>query len=342
MSPQVSWQTIKDELSQLSADQKYQSYKPLLDTLQHMADAKYPSPEIVKGVLDGVLYMQAQGTSTQEIVKKVEGGYVQPDWIVEGDVNQANRDLIKNTFVTIVNNNSKDLKKNEEDASILVPIVLLVMTKAEAEGLLNLQAFEGFTEQIYTEQFNRYQRALEEKSFINWIQHYGEKPEEWQPFINDPATISEVVTQALGSIEGYEHPLIPNFIDVRTLNEDTLRRSLWNLRQNGCVVIIDSISIRHPVIQRAYRRTLLDAFPNTLLVKLNPFSDPSELEEQMIKFSERYLDLEFFKRFRVDLDGKCDEVEDNFHFKRWLKDQAPKLLPENEKAKKGWRKHAFK
>lgn len=343
MSPQKNWQQIKAELSQLNNDQQYKPYRPLLDNLQHMADARYPSPEVVKGVLEWVKYMQAQGTPAQEISRLVEGGFVQPDWKVEGDVDQANRDLIKQTFITIVNNNIKELKEDETELSIPVPIVLLVMTKREAEDLVTLHAFDGFTEHIlYTEQFSRYQKALEEKKFVNWIQRYGDRPEEWQPFSNDPTTINDVITQALGSIEGYDSPLVPNFIDIRTLNEDNARRNLWNLRQNGCVVIIDSISIRHPVIQRAYRRTLLDAFPNTLLVKLNPFSDPSELEEQMIKFSERYIDLEFFKRFRVDLDSKCDEVEDNLHFKRWLLDQAPKLLPEGEKAKKGWRKHAYR
>lgn len=342
MSTQESWQAINVELSRLSDDQKYKQYQPLLDNLQHMADAKYPSPEIVKGVLEVLKYMQVHGTPAQEIARQVEGGFVQPDWTVEGDVNQANRDLIKQTFVTIVNNNIKELKEDEANLNIPVPIVLLVMTRTEAEELVTLQAFEGFKEQIYTAQFSRYQKALEEKKFVNWIQRYGDKPEAWHPFGSDPATISEVVTQALETIEGYDRRLVPNFIDIRSLNEDSTRRNLRQLRQNGCVIIIDSISIRHPIIQRGYRRTQLDAFPNTLLVKLNPFSDPTELEEQMIKFSERYVDLEFFKRFRVDLDGKCDEVEDNFHFKRWLLDQAPKLLPQDEKAKKGWRRHAYK
>ena len=342
MSPQTSWQAITKELSDLINDPEYKQYKPLLDALQQMVGAKFASPEIVKGVLDGVLYMQANGTSTQQIVKNVEGGFVQPDWIVEGDVNQANRDLIKTMFVSIVNNNAKELKDSEEATSIAVPIVLLVMTKAEAEGLLNLQAFQGLTEEIYTEQFSRYQQTLKERQLYNWIQRYGDKPEDWQPFANDQTTVSGIITQVLASMEDYDHPLVPNFIDVRKLNEDGARRSLLRLRQDGCVVVIDSISIRHPVIQRAYRQTLLDASPDTLLVKLSPFSDPSELEEQMIRFSERYLDLEFFKRFRVDRDGKCDEVEDNFRFERWLIDQIPNLIPKEEKARKGWRKHAYK
>lgn len=343
MSTEARWRDISDELSQLSDNPGYKQYKPLLDNLQHMADARYPSPEIVKGVLDVVKRMQAQGTPAQEIVRKVEGGFVQPDWTVEGDVNQANRDLIKQTFITIVNNNIKELKEDEEEnLNIPVPIVLLVMTKDEAQKLFNLEAFNEFTEQIYTEQFSRYHKTLQEKKLDNLTDRYGDSPEQWHPFRDDPITIRELITQALEKIEGYKYPLVPNFIDVRTLNEDSARRSLRNLRQNGCVVIIDSISIRHPDIQRAYRRTLLDAFPNTLLVKLNPFSDPSELEEQMVKFSERYLDLEFFKRFRVDLDSKCDEVEKNLDFQRWLLEQAPKILPEEEKAKKGWRKHAYR
>ncbi|HEY0545497.1 MAG TPA: hypothetical protein VGC91_08990 [Pyrinomonadaceae bacterium] len=342
MFPQESWQTINVELSQLSNDREYQQYQPLLDSLQQLVDAKYASPEIIKGVLEVVKSIQAHGTPAQEIAKQVEGGFVQPSWTVEGNVNQANHDFINQTFLTIVHNNLKDLKKDEVNLNIKVPIVLLVMTMMEAEELVTLQAFDGLNEQIYTDQFSRYQRALEENQFVNWIQRYGNRPQDWQPFSKDSTTISEVITQALGTIEDYDHPLVPDFIDIRSLNEDNSRRNLRHLRQSGCVTIIDSISIRHPIIQRAYRRTQLDVFPNTLLVKLNPFSDPTELEEQMIRFSERYVDLEFFKRYRVDMDAKCDEVEDDLHFRRWLLDQAPKLLPDDEKAKKGWRKHAYK
>jgi hypothetical protein len=343
-----SWDKISAELSQLSQVSNQNEYKflrPVLDSIQGMVNSRIYPPEIVSGVLDRVKSVQAEaskGTDPHDLVEEMAGsGFIQPGLKVSGDLYQASRDVnqaagdINNIAITVFETKLGEIKREILEPRIHVPVVLLVMTADEAQQLVAGEAFQDYAGEIYAEEFKQLEVLLGEKKISDWRKRYGKVPEEWKPFADTPKTISDLVAEGLDSVEGSKNPLVPKFFDIRTINQDTqpMRRSLRNLREKGCIVVMDTISMRHPVIQRAYRRSLLDAFPNVLFVRIAPIDDALKLMQQMIRFKEQYVDLEVYKRFKVDQDGRSDEVSEDFRFTRWVKDQMPKLLSDDDKVK---------
>ena len=105
---------------------------------------------------------------------------------------------------------------------------------------------------------------------------------------------------------------------------------------------MDLISLHHPAIQREFQLSLLDAFPNTIVAKVAPISSAFQFVMQMVIIIQRHIDIEFTKRYRLEKDPKCKEFCKAFDFEVWLKDQASKLLPPEERPKGDIRDYAFR
>lgn len=356
MPGQKSREQIQNELERLMDDENYKLLRPILDGILPIVNSPAYAPQVADGVLENVKSVQAEiakGADAYDLMKRVAAAeFNQPNMNVEGDLFQAGRDVINkperdyinNVTVQIVNNKFDEFKREMPNPSIEIDFVLLVMTTEEAEQLTSGDAFKDYADQIYTDEFKLLQDMLAERNITDWIKGYGVTPQDWKPFYGNTKSIADLITESLRDIEGIKKPLVPKFIDIRTLNEGTkaARRSLRDLRHKGCVVVMDVISIRHPVIQRAYRGSLLDAFPNVMIVRMAPTGDALKIVQQMIRFSEQLIDLEFYKRFTVDLDAKIDQVSDSLELTRWLVGQTPQLLPDPEKAKGGIRGEMYK
>jgi hypothetical protein len=348
MALQKSREQIRSELEQLMNRADYKLLKPILEGVQPVVNAEAVDVEIANEVLENVKSLQAEMAKSKtpyEVIKKAAtSGFNQPNLNVEGDlyqagrdvVNQPKRDQINNITIQIINNKLDEIKRDMPDVSLEISVILLVMTATEATQLASGDAFKDYTESVYTDEFKELQKVLGGKLPPDWPNNYGKTSQDWKPF-NGNETIADLIAQSLRDIEGIQKPLVPKFIDIRTLNEETklARRNLKELRHNGCIIVMDVISIRHPVIQHAYRRSLLDAFPNVMIVRIAPTGDALNIVQQMIRFSERLIDLEFYKRFKVDLDAKCDQVSDSLELTRWLVGQTPQLVPNEQKAKGG-------
>ena len=90
--------------------------------------------------------------------------------------------------------------------------------------------------------------------------------------------------------------------------------------------------MQHPVIQREFRRSLLDAFPCNLMAKIAPNIDVLDFIKDLVIIFEQHADLEFYKRCRIDKDRKCKRIHDEGDFGEWFGEQVKKL-PVFKKAK---------
>jgi hypothetical protein len=316
-----TWEELNTELSQIMKRKEYKLFLPLLERLQTMVNAQYGTSDIVGGILEIIKHIQEdvrKGADPQELAEQVASGFIQPRWNVAGNVNQAQRDII----ITIFNQTLPEIKQQAPQPGIPVPVILLVMTDSEADQLDTGNAFTGYSQNL-AQQFNKFKKLL----FPNWKNNYGKTPEDWKPFANNPATIAEVVKQALGYIQGYSKPLVPRFIDIRTLNDGDIgmRLKLKRLRENGCIVIMDDISTWHPVIQLSYRGSLLDAYPNVHIVKVAPNQSAVTFQQTLICFPQTIIDLEFHKRLTLDIDDEnCGENPPNLTV--WLTTHIGRLV----------------
>jgi hypothetical protein len=331
MPSDAPWQTIQNDLNQLLADQTLAPLHPSLEKLQHWLSANAFSPEIFSELIAMFQRMGAElqaGKPADELVNAAAAGqFAQPGWQVQ-TVYQAQGNIFQ-----ILMDPARQ-KVSEPDPGITVPIVLLVMTADEAQALDSGVAFQGYPEEVRAD-FDELRTLLIKNNMPNWAQNYGARAEEWQPFKESADTIEQLARLVLSKVEGYRKPLTPQFINIQGITED--RSRLRRLRRDGCVVIMDTVSMHHPDIQREYRRSLLDAYSNTLVARIALFDDAFSVIQRMLPFAEQYVDLEVYKRLEVDQDDNCTEVCKASAFSRWLKGKVPEIIPAGEKAQAGIR-----
>ncbi len=116
------------------------------------------------------------------------------------------------------------------------------------------------------------------------------------------------------------------------------------LRGGGCVVVVDSISMRHPALQHALQQSMLDAYPKTSVVNIAPFQSAFELVRKMRVFLRLQVsDLEFDKRrrYRFEEYGVCREIYERYEFEQWLSDRGGRMAHARGGQRKGARGRMF-
>jgi len=130
----------------------------------------------------------------------------------------------------------------------------------------------------------------------------------------------------LQQIPAGDKHLYPKLIDVRTLGDPAKRKELNKLRYEGCVVVVDLLSICHPRLHEAYLRSMLCVQANVMLVQVSSFGSIPALAEVTLTFRKR-LDLEFWDRYNLDKDRNCYPVRDTTELERFIINEMPKSLP---------------
>lgn len=372
MTSEYLWDQIKEELNRLIMDEEYKLFRGSLENLvnaTNFALARHlaASGEEAREALDLIKDMQRQvksGVNPREVFEKVLSESSQRQekskagvggdelraaddiYSAQGDINRAERDVIKAggdvylfNIPWLLNESYKEIKRGSDQ--IRVQVVLLVMTDMEAQQLNSEELFEQFKNPVYSQQFGSIQQQLTAAQIDCSLRNYGPTPEDWKPFLAGTETISELVTNALREVRGFNKPLAPDFRDIRMLapesDERKARASLRLLREEGCMVIMDVISMHHPVIQRAYRRSLLDVYRNIPVLRVAPTDTVHGLDEQdMLAFSDRYRDMEIYKRLNWDPDDSCRESSKGPGLLRWIIGNVPELL-----RKRGYDKNAL-
>ena len=282
--------TLIDELSR----QATPSIRPAAERLRAIAAAeppKYP-PEMVDQLL---AMLQETDTQVRQGVEPADAAraatdnlsaYDQPGWNVRTVFNILVSGAGMQATTSIV------LPKR-------VPVVLVVMTDAQAADLVDGRAFDHYPPAL-SEDFAAMRAILNDAAVSDWVSRYHDEPRGWQPFGSDGPSLAQLVDTTVARInENYrlEPPLAAEFIDISAVNND--RWALRQLRQDGCLVVIDSLSMRHPNVQREFHHSMLDAYPTTSLVVIAPIANVLEQVRHLTVVLElRIADLEFAKRLR--------------------------------------------
>lgn len=328
------------ELSALREDDAFGVIHQALESLQRWLNGGVYETKIISAVVWLLRQMNVDSGSGRPfralIGEAVEGKYIQPAWGVYG-LFAEQRPIFEYILIQL----SKYIK--DESPGDGVPIVLVVMNEAEVLELIQGSAFEGYPEELRTD-FDELQSILVTNGVGEWTRCYRQTADEWRPFAarGSEFSVRQLVEEVLGASERGAPAFTPFFIDVRTL--DSNRWLLMKLRNEGCVVIVDSISMRHPAIQRAFQQSLLDAYPKTSVVNLAPIQSAFELVRKMRVFLRLQVsDLEFDKRrrYRFEEYGGCREIHERDEFEQWLSDRVGRMFPPNGEQRKGARTRMF-
>ncbi len=341
------WLGIENELSQLLSDQSNALFSPLIEDLLQWIKGQPPvfTLEIYLTFIHLIRKMSsdvAEGHPIQDVLRSASSSeYSLPD-------EQANEVLRReaHVFKNVLNKFDEKIRPTEPESGVYIPIVLVVMYSDEARQLLSGAAFEGYPEILQTS-FERLCEVLAANGLDDWEARYGETAETWRPFnsAQHQDTIEQLIRTAFGNIQGFMQPIIPKFIDIHKLNLEENRRSLRGLRRDGCVVIMDSISMHHPDVHRAFQQSALDSRSRTAIVSMAPVQSAFELINKMTVFIQlKISDMEFARR-RLDQDeeyGISREIYEIREFSQWVADRARKMYPSEENKGTGIRAHMFK
>jgi hypothetical protein len=347
MADRDSWEALVKEFEQIASNEEYKPFRPLLDKLKPAIEYSKTTPaeeprksaQALLAVIKHLQMERAAGKDVQVLVDQITGGYIQPSWFVEGDVKQASQDFIDNSTKYITNvfiQSTSEL--NLATSTISVPIILVVMTKAEAQELVTRSAFQGEA-QMLQGPFDQLCIYLQTE-YKDWLDRYGATPMAWKPFdsTSNNATIEELVTEAFNGLEKEidvfdNRPLVPSFQDIHTLGNIENRTVLRQMRNKGCIVILDVISMRHPKLQRAFHQSLLDAYPRTSIVSIAPNQKSyDEASHLAVLIQLKLEEMEFYQRTRDPGDyGASQRFFEKTELRAWLSTRVQKIdlaLPE--------------
>ena len=115
------------------------------------------------------------------------------------------------------------------------------------------------------------------------------------------------------------------------------RSELQRLRGGGCLVVVDTVSLRHPLLQRAFQLALLDAYPRASIVAVAPLALALETARELrVAMHIRLADLEFARRRADKFEEACAETVEQTEFERWLVGQMSRIAPDLGAAKGIW------
>jgi hypothetical protein len=216
------------------------------------------------------------------------------------------------------------LLKKVRDAipSIPVNIVVVAMTRAEADNLESGRVFENLPPE-WRQGFDSIRSGLP----TDWLERYGATSEDWVPFAG-AGCISFLIGNEIRSLnKPPRFVLRSTFVDIRSLPEKPYRQTLLGLRESGCLVVLDAISAWHPHLQASFRNSSLDVSPTSMVVRVSPHETLDSVLQILGFLLREWLSCEFFQRANIDLDEKCATVMQLLDFRRWIVNRLRQSVP---------------
>lgn len=202
---------------------------------------------------------------------------------------------------------------------IAVPFVIVAMTRDEATNLIegNILNNNGVAP-IERQRFHQIKGELAANGIADLLSHYGEDRENWKPYIeqteNEQYTIKNIVSKITKRInedeerQNLRRRLKAKFYSAAFFESDTNRRiKTWEeLEQAGCILIVDAISLFHPLLRNSLLQSNLSGAKNVPMLVRSPINCSAIPANQLI---EQQISLEMqraFARFDKHLDWLCE------------------------------------
>ncbi|MBO3463027.1 hypothetical protein G7B40_041030 [Aetokthonos hydrillicola Thurmond2011] len=216
---------------------------------------------------------------------------------------------------------------SESNDEIEIPFVIVAMTLDEAKYLQEtaFNKFEAINKEF--EEFQNLTQMIQQHGILDFVSHYDEIREDWKPYVCQNFTIKSIINNIVEDINIYRKeitnlPLIrPKFLSQDCLGlDDDKRVTTWNdLRQLGCILIVDSISLFHPKVKEKLLKAEISSNKNTAILVISPIN-PSNIQANKLLEERIKSHMEpAFLRFEEELDKLCEiGIGDLRAINRWF------------------------
>jgi hypothetical protein len=248
-------------------------------------------------------------------------------------------------FPEQLGNQAETLSSNSHtsNATVDVPIIILAMTKDEAESIQSGKIFDDpIVANNERNRFNELKKYIDINNIL--ASNYSEDRDRWLPGIHLNETIEDIIIQVIDSINHNMANKIDyggQTINVRMLsteffiNDSAKRVLIWKeLGDSGALFIIDAISMFHPILRQMLMKSGLEMRENVGFIVINPLRSYANDERNPINniFKE---DLEYLYHRHSD---KYDllvelDIKDIISLKRSIYAMISKILPEIQSPK---------
>lgn len=306
-------------LNKLPAMREKSSRKQLLNNLPDNPKSTIPSSDSQIDDLTSIVQAAigwGKLSSGEFAIKKV---MTNARYFVEGLMLQTQLDELIIDFESELN-----LKQHEE---IEIPFVIVAMTQDEANQLREMTLNQLGAGNDELKKFQDLTQMIKEHGIQDFINYYSEIREGWKPYICQESTIQAVIITMVEEINCYRSeianlPLVqPKFLSHECLGlDDSKRVSAWNeLRQMGCVLIVDSISLFHPKVQEKLLKAEITSNENVAILVLSPINPYAIQANQLLEQTISYQMEPAFFRFNEELDKLCEiGIGDLRAMRRWF------------------------
>lgn len=215
---------------------------------------------------------------------------------------------------------------------IIVPFVVAAMNEIQATGLFNETIFDDLNfAPIERLRFQEFKQALNIDP-VELLACYRQYREDWIPPIYHHNSISQFIAGMLNHINEYHRrpkylpSLSPEFLseDFFTDNLQIRRRTVRDLKQFGGVLVVDAISMFHPLLRQQIVQSEVGSNGRVALLVLSPIDTSALRATQLIEQVIAQQMETVFTRFDDDYDHLCEIGVGNLRaFKRWLVNILP-------------------
>ena len=197
---------------------------------------------------------------------------------------------------------------------IEVPFVIFAMTSDEAESLISEAIFENDeVRPAAKKRFQDFKTALKQhKVEMADLRHnYHKERDDWMPHTYSSSQaiqkiISEMIERVNNKVDLKRHSILirAKFLSANFCAQDY---NTWqNLRESNCILIVDSISLFHPLLREILVQSHLSSSTKAVILVLSPINTKHNQVNLLI---EKELDSrikQIFTRFDHELDKWCE------------------------------------
>jgi hypothetical protein len=215
-----------------------------------------------------------------------------------------------------------------------IPFVVVAMSNAEAEALFDESVFANpIVAQAEQEIFQQFKAIFPKDELDKWLSRYAEERDEWEPRTTADHTIHTLISSAASSLNqvsqttGNISLVRPYFYSKDFLSPDDGKRiETWeHLSRSGCVMIVDAVTLFHPILYRRLLQSELSSNPNVAISMLVLSPEAHEANNLIEKETKQRLERAFARFDRFD-DRLCQlDVGQERNLRRWLVATLPEM-----------------
>jgi len=217
-----------------------------------------------------------------------------------------------------------------------IPIVVMAMNRLEANDLLAETVFQNeHVTQAAHRRFMQLKNALQAHNLNDISILYSDERDDWVPSIHRENTIREILINIIDYVnqQHLSNSIVPYFLSESFFSPDhDMRRDTWHqVEQTAGVLVVDSISLFHPILRRYLLQSQVISNKHIAILVLAPINYRN-LQINYVIEEEISSEIPMaFSRFDQELDKLCEfGISDLRGLQRWLFSN----LPESAKAAK--------